>query len=314
MITGTERKLIIVYILGTQAVVDFLQLFLETARGIAETLEDTADARNIIILTMHTVFVFRIVLTLFLLRNGRHQILVGIGCQGDAVVLIDRNHQRSTQTHVGWQELAILLAAEVNLTTDVRNIQAQTQLAFALADNHIVLVIGGDIGCESGGRRIIFGIIEAHIGIDPADGGSKRELLAEHQRISHIDRHLVRIDGHTLATLGTLLTGKHFTHIEIAERCRHGTVITNAVIAREIGKVHIIDQRAQPRGETERNTGTRNGERIFCRIPVLGIDIRVGSHTDISQTATTGIRSYGLRNDCIVHRIEEIFLILRLHF
>ena len=58
MITGTERKLIIVYILGTQSVVDFLQLFLETARGIAETLEDTADARNIIILTMHTVFVF----------------------------------------------------------------------------------------------------------------------------------------------------------------------------------------------------------------------------------------------------------------
>ena len=58
MITGTERKLIIVYILGTQSVVDFLQLFLETARGIAETLEDTADARNIIILTMHTVFIF----------------------------------------------------------------------------------------------------------------------------------------------------------------------------------------------------------------------------------------------------------------
>ena len=36
----------------------FLQLFLETARGIAETLEDTADARNIIIFTMHTVFIF----------------------------------------------------------------------------------------------------------------------------------------------------------------------------------------------------------------------------------------------------------------
>ena len=33
MITGTERKLIIVYILGTQTIVDFLQLFLETARG-----------------------------------------------------------------------------------------------------------------------------------------------------------------------------------------------------------------------------------------------------------------------------------------
>ena len=235
MITGTERKLIIVYILGTQTIVDFLQLFLETARGIAETLEDTADARNIIILTMHTVFIFRIVLTLFLLRNGRHQILVGIGCQGDAVVLVDRNHQRSTQTHVGWQELAILLATESNLTTNVRNIQAKTQLAFALADDHIVLVIGSDIGCESGGWRIIFGIIEAHIGIDPADGGSKRELLAEHQRISHIDRHLVRIDGHTRATLGTLFAGKHFTHIEIAERCRYGAVITNAVIAREIG-------------------------------------------------------------------------------
>ena len=35
--------------------------------------------------------------------NGRHQILVGIGCQGDAVVLVDRNHQRSTRLYQIFQ-------------------------------------------------------------------------------------------------------------------------------------------------------------------------------------------------------------------
>ena len=87
-------------------------------------------------------------------------------------------------------------------------------------------------------------------------------------------------------------------------------MVANAVIACQIGKVHIVDQRAKPRCEVERHSCTRDTERIFGGVPVLRVDIRVGCRTHVSQTAATGIRSYGLRNDRIVDWIEKILLFL----
>ena len=90
MITGTQGKLVIIYILGTYAIVDFLQLFLESAWGIAEALEDAADARNIVVFAMHTVFTSELSFPLLLSRNRRYEILVGISGDGKAVVLVDK--------------------------------------------------------------------------------------------------------------------------------------------------------------------------------------------------------------------------------
>jgi len=104
----------------------------------------------------------------------------------------------------------------------------------------------------------------------------------------------------------------HLAHIEIPERSRHGAIVADAIIARQIGEVHIVDQGAKPRREVERHPCTRDGERIFRRVPILGIDIWVGSRTGISQSTATGIRRNGLRDDGIVDGVEEIFLVLRL--
>ena len=148
MITCTQRKLIIVYVFRTETIINLLQLFLESTRCITETLEDTTDGRNIIIFSQHSILIFSRILTLFLLRNRRNEELIGIGSQGDTVVLIDRNHQGCSQTEIGRQELAIFLTAESNLATDIGDIKTHTQLAFTLTDNHIVLIIGSNIGSK----------------------------------------------------------------------------------------------------------------------------------------------------------------------
>ena len=49
VITSTQHETIIVSILSTQTPLNLLHLLLESVRGIIETLEDTSDGRNVII-------------------------------------------------------------------------------------------------------------------------------------------------------------------------------------------------------------------------------------------------------------------------
>ena len=112
---------------------------------------------------MYAVLIVGIVLTFLLLRNGWHKIFIGICSNRQSVVLVKRNHQGSTQTQVGWQELTVFLAAECNFTTDVGNIQTNTQLTFALTDIDVILIIGSNICGKSGSWGVLLSLCEAHI-------------------------------------------------------------------------------------------------------------------------------------------------------
>ena len=105
VVTGTQRELVVVDIFCTDAPLNLLQLLLETARSIAKALEDTADGTHVAILFQHSTLIFLSRLTIVLLGNGGNQQLVGIGSNGEAVILIHGNHQRGTQSQVGRQEL-----------------------------------------------------------------------------------------------------------------------------------------------------------------------------------------------------------------
>ena len=148
MITCTQRELVIIDVFGTYAPTYLLHLLAESARRIAETLEDTANGRQVIVVFLLAHLEVFVALIGALDRHGGHERLVGIGCDGEAVVLINGNHQRCTETQVGRDELRIVVTAEIDLRTDVRDIQTQTELTLTLSDIDVVLIICGKVNGE----------------------------------------------------------------------------------------------------------------------------------------------------------------------
>ena len=148
MITGTKRELIMVDVFCTNTPLNLLQLFLETARRISETLEDTADGTHIAILTTHTVLIVAVRLTFLLTGHSGHKQLVGICRDGEAVILVDRYHQRCTQTHIGRQELTLVIAIERDLTTDVREVQTDSELTLTTAHHDVVVIVHRQVGSK----------------------------------------------------------------------------------------------------------------------------------------------------------------------
>ena len=211
MITGTKGELIVVPILGTHTPLNLLQLFLETIRCIAKALHDTTNRRDVVVVFLHTLLISLGRLAFFLLRIGGNEQLVGIGCECEAVVVVDGNHQRSTQTQVGRNELGVVVAAEGNLRTDVRHVHTQAHLALAVAQVQVVLIVEGHIGSKGRAGRGVVGVVVGEVAIDETQSGCPRELLGEHHRISHVDRHLIRIDGHRVIGGRDVARHKHFT-------------------------------------------------------------------------------------------------------
>ena len=82
-----------------------LQFLLEAVRGIAEALEYTADRRYVVVIFLHTLLIVFCALAIFLFRICRHEELVGISSYGEAVVFVDRHHERCTKTKVGRDKL-----------------------------------------------------------------------------------------------------------------------------------------------------------------------------------------------------------------
>ena len=71
------------------------------------------------------------------------------------------------------------------------------------------VVVHGKVGREGGGRLGVLAVVVAQVAVNPADGGSQGEVLAEHHGVGHIERHLVWLDAHAVV-------GKHLTEGEIA--------------------------------------------------------------------------------------------------
>ena len=66
------------------------------------------------------------VVSVLILRIGRYQQFVRIGSNAETVILIHRHHQRSTQSHIGRNELTMVITSERDLTTDVADVQTQS--------------------------------------------------------------------------------------------------------------------------------------------------------------------------------------------
>ena len=148
MITGAQGEAVVIVVFGADTPLHLLHFLLETAGGVAEALEDTADARHIVVVLLHTLLIVFSALAVLLLRIGGHEQFIGISGNGEAVVFVDRNHQRGTETQVGRNELTVVAAAEGNLRTDVGDVHTQAQLTFALTEVDIVLVVKREVGSE----------------------------------------------------------------------------------------------------------------------------------------------------------------------
>ena len=126
MIACTQGELVVVDILGTHAPLHLLKLLLEASGGIAEALEDTADAGDVAVLAAHAVLIVAVGLVHLLSRHGGHHELVGIGREGEAVPLVDGHHERGTETQVGRDELTFLVAIVGNLAAYVAGHESQS--------------------------------------------------------------------------------------------------------------------------------------------------------------------------------------------
>ena len=149
VITCTQRELIVIDILRTHTPLDFLQLLLETSGRIAKALEYATNRTHITVLATDPILIVAVRLSLILSRHSRHQQLVCIGSNRETVILVNRYHQRGTQTHVCWQELTLVITIEGDFTTDIREVETNTQLALTAAHDHIVIVVHGQI-CSKG--------------------------------------------------------------------------------------------------------------------------------------------------------------------
>ena len=107
---------------------------------------------------MNTALVIFGRFTLVLMGISGHQQLVGIGGDGETIVFVYGNHQRSTQTQVGGDKLAVGIFAHSNLATNIRYIHTDTQLAFALSDINVVLVVHAEVGSKSRTWSSIVGV------------------------------------------------------------------------------------------------------------------------------------------------------------
>ena len=107
---------------------------------------------------MNTALVIFGRFTLVLMWISGHQQFVGIGGDRETIVFVYGNHQRSTQTQVGGNEFAVGIFAHSNLATNIRYVHTYTQLAFALSDINVVLVVHAEVGSKSRARSSVVGV------------------------------------------------------------------------------------------------------------------------------------------------------------
>ena len=110
-----------------------------------ERLEDAADRGNVVVaFAFEPSAVVTIIFTsgarLFTLVGRQcfyklleswacgHQQLVGVSCDGEGVVLIERNEKRHTEAQIGRYELGSVASVVRNLRTDVADVETPTQL------------------------------------------------------------------------------------------------------------------------------------------------------------------------------------------
>ena len=302
VVTGAHGELVVVDILRADAPLYLLKLFLEAARGVAEALEYARDRAHVAVLLNHPRLVVGRALALFLHRHGWHEQLVGVCRDGEAVVFVDGNHHRRAYSQVGRQELAAVVAVVCYLAAHVAYVHSQPELALAVAHHEVVVVVHGQVGGECRCRRGVFGVVVAQVGVYPAYGGGNRELLAEHERVGHVHRHFVGVDGHVARS--------HLAEREVAQRGRHRAVVAYAVVARHVGQVDVLDELAQPRRIVERDPCAADAEGVLGRVPVLGVDVGVGGRAHVAHACGACVGGDGLRNHCVVYGVKLVQLLL----
>ena len=101
-VSGPQEELLVVGIFGTNRKVDFAQLLLESAGGIAERLEDTRDGRGVLPL-LFGLFILGIGLVVGYLRCRGYQQFVEVEVERERVVVGQREEERGSYLQVGGQ-------------------------------------------------------------------------------------------------------------------------------------------------------------------------------------------------------------------
>ena len=175
----------------------------------------------------------------------------------------------------------------------MENVQSNAHVPLAGAPHEVTVPIQRDVCRERLAGRRLLGIIIGDVRKDETQGHRRREGLAQHARIGHVERHLVGTDGHVGALVQGAARG-HLAQREIAQRRAHGLVVADAIESAHVGQVDVVHQLAQPRRVVDPDPRPGDAERVFGRIPILGTHIRLGSRPDVAHGATPRVRSNGL--------------------
>ena len=125
VIARANSKLVVVNILATKAPCHLLQFLFQAAGCIAKALKDAVDARHIVVVALQALVEIGGKFVVALDGACGNEQFVGIHGHRKAVVFVDGHHQSAAQTQVGGDEFAVVIAAEINLTADVRDVHAQ---------------------------------------------------------------------------------------------------------------------------------------------------------------------------------------------
>ena len=215
VISGTQEKLVVVGVFGTEAHCNLTQLFLEASGSIAETLEDAGNGAHVApVLEFGYVFLLAFDTVGEVAPAGfrRHKKLVKIQRESQCVVVGEREHESCTQFEIRGQESGILAAVIAHLCAYVGNIPTPRPLAFVAPDDGIGGIISGNIGRESGGACVLvagIGFGESQRGINVTENDTHGEFLGQLAGITHVERHLIGVD--CLPVDATFLGSVHLT-------------------------------------------------------------------------------------------------------
>ena len=110
MIAGTKHEAVVVCVFSTETPLNLLHLFLETARSIAEALEDTGYGRYFIVIPSLALVKVHISFVLASHWMSWHEELVHVNAKAELVVLVEWDCHVATDTQIGGNEFRVFAA------------------------------------------------------------------------------------------------------------------------------------------------------------------------------------------------------------
>ena len=289
-------------VFGAGRDLDFLQLFLQSAGGVAEGAQGTLDDPDLVVVDPAGGVVAQ--------RGRRHEELVEVEHDGYFVVFVDTVCVASADAEVGGQELLIVVVVGVGeLGTEVGDEGAEGEV-LGFVDGLLVIeadVGGKRVGSLGGGvaAAVADGLAVGEVGAQEASGGTEGEVVVELQGIGNIEGELVGVHGLDFVALHVGVVD--VAEGEVGEAGGGGAAVVDAIVACEVEEVHVAHlQFAQPGGVGGVDACDAVDEGQFGVVPMGGIGVGRGGHAYVAHTAGDGVG--GNEDDGQAGRYEILFL------